>query len=192
MSNYKIILLDLGGVVFQSTGISNEAIDWQIITKLNKKYRTELDLGEGSLTDFLADYNNLTHQSLTSELFLKNLFDTLTINTALISMLQRRSNIIIVSDNYRESIAYISKRYHFDKWAIKQIYSFEYKLYKSNPAFFKRLLKDLKEYKTEELLFIDDSTSKLESAAKNGIKGILYQNNEQIKKVLEQYDSGAF
>jgi len=69
----------------------------------------------------------------------------------------------------------------------RQFYSFDYQMHKSNPDFFKRLLNDLEDYDIENLLFIDDSLSKLESAAKNGIQGILFQNNEQVKKVFEKF-----
>lgn len=51
-------------------------------------------------------------------------------------MVQRVSSIVIVSDNYRENIEYISEKYEFSKWAERQFYSFDYKIEKSNPLFF--------------------------------------------------------
>lgn len=36
------------------------------------------------------------------------------------------------------------------------------------------------------MVFIDDSIRKIESAAKSGIKGILYESNEQIRKALSR------
>ena len=185
MKLYKIILLDLGGVVFQSTGVSNSKIDWAIISALNNKYGYDLNVGKNKFPDFLKEYNELTKQHLTGKEFLKEVFDTLEINLELIKMLKEQSEIIIVSDNYRENIEYISNRYDFKSWAKKQIYSFDYKMEKSNPEFFKTLVVELSDYKAEEMLFIDDSIRKIESAAKNGINGILYKNNEQIKKELK-------
>ncbi|MEM8528560.1 MAG: hypothetical protein AAGG68_28235 [Bacteroidota bacterium] len=157
MRNRKITLLDLGGVVFQSTGISNNEIDWTIISQLNDQYGARMDLGEDVFSDFLSEYNQLTKNSLEGELFLEKVFDTLEFNTALIDFLRKRSNIIIVSDNYRENIAYISKRYHFDEWSIRQVYSYDYQMHKSNPNFFKCLLDDLEDLQYEDLVFIDDS-----------------------------------
>ncbi len=186
MRKIKAVLLDLGGVVFQSTGISNKKINWKIISQLNHKYGYELNIGMvDSFPKFLKEYNTLTNQKLEGKDFLKFVFDTLEINKELIELLQSAYKIIIVSDNYRENIAYISKRYHFSNWAIQQIYSFNYKMAKSNPVFFQKLLKDIT-YQKEELIFIDDSQSKLDSAAKNGIQGFLYQNNEQIKEALKK------
>ncbi len=187
MNNHKITLLDLGGVVFQSTGTSNNTINWKIISALNNKYGHDLNIGANRFPDFLKEYNELSKQNLTGGEFLKEVFDTLEINTELIEYIRQHSEIIIVSDNYRENIEYISKRYNFKSWAIKQIYSFDYKMVKTDPKFFPRLLTELDEYKIEDLLFIDDSIKKIESAAKSGIKGILYQSNEHIKKALGSF-----
>lgn len=185
MNKRKVFLLDLGGVVFQLAGRSNAHIDWKIIWELNSKHGAAMDLGGNGFAAFLMEYNHLTNQNLEGETFLELVFDTLDFNKELVDFLKERRDIIIVSDNYRENITYISKRYDFASWSIKQFYSFDYKMYKSNPAFFKQLLHDTKEYKTEHLLLIDDSESKINSAAQNGIKGILYQNNEQIKEALQ-------
>lgn len=178
----KITLLDLGGVVFQSTGSSSDKIKWDIISQLNKKYAPELDRGVDKFSQFLLEYNRLTAQSLSGEMFLEAVFDTLSFNHELIKFIRQQSDIIIVSDNYRENIAYISKRYYFDQWAIQQIYSYEYQMVKASPAFFQRLLEELDEYSAEQLLFIDDNQKNITHAAQFGIAGILYQNNEQLKQ----------
>jgi HAD superfamily hydrolase (TIGR01509 family) len=185
--NKKLTLLDLGGVVFQSTGKSNERIKWETITLLNGKYGNELNVGKDLFYNFLKEYNEITNQKLSKEGFLKAVFDTLEINSELIEIVRAESDIVIVSDNYRENIAYISERYNFKSWSIGEIYSFDYELEKSNPNFFKRLLKELKEYDKEQLLFIDDSPNKIKSATENGIEGILFENNEQVRKDLKKY-----
>jgi HAD superfamily hydrolase (TIGR01509 family) len=184
MKQKRITLLDLGGVVFQSTGISNEKINWTIISQLNHKYGPELDIGKDRFPDFLREYNSLTEQNLIGKEFLKEIFDTLEINKELIELIRKESEIIIVSDNYRENIEYISKRYDFESWSIQQIYSFDYQMIKKNPSFFKRLIEEVKGYEVVEMLFIDDSIKKIESAAKSGIQGILYKNNGQVKEEL--------
>ncbi|MEZ4883953.1 MAG: NIF family HAD-type phosphatase [Chitinophagales bacterium] len=182
MKPQKITLLDLGGVVFQSTGTSNEKINWEIIHQLNHKYGRDLYVGVSKFPDFMGEYNELTQQSLLGEEFFQLLFNTLKINTELIEFIRKDSEIVIVSDHYREAIEYISKRYAFDTWAIHQIYSFDYKIVKSNPLFFKKLLEQINEYEKESMVFIDDSPHKIESAAKNGIRGILFESNEQVKR----------
>ena len=184
MNQKSIVLLDLGGVVFQLSGSSNKKINWDIIWELNAKYGADMDLGGDGFPNFLSEYNTLTNQELHDTEFLEYVFDTLDFNQELIDRLREQRDIIIVSDNYPENIAYISKRYDFASWSIKQFYSYDYKMYKSNPEFFKKLLEDLKGYNLTDMIFIDDSESKLQSAAQNGIKGVLYKNNEQLKQQL--------
>lgn len=182
----KIILLDLGGVVFNSTGTSNLEIDWKVITDLNHKHGFKLNIGEDVFPLFMKDYNERTRQSLSGADFLRLIFDTLSFNSELIEMLQEHFRIYIVSDNYRENIAYISQRYHFSEWSEKEFYSFDFKKIKSDPTFFQDLLEEIK-VEASELLFIDDSIRKLESAQKNGIQGILFKNNEQLRNDLKPY-----
>lgn len=129
MQHKKITLLDLGGVVFQSTGISNEKIHWETISRLNHKYGYELNVGEDKYPAFLNEN---------------------------------------------------------EKWSINQIYSYDYKMVKSNPEFFKTLLNELPQYRSNEMLFIDDSIEKIESAKKSGIEGLLYLNNAQIINELKK------
>ncbi len=186
----KIILLDLGGVVFQSSGTSNEQVNWEVINQLNEKHGTDLNIGKDKFPDFLSDYNQITQQALTGLEFLQFLHDTLSINSALIELVRAYGAIIIVSDNYRENIAYLAKRYNFENWAIHQIYSYDYQMVKTNPAFFKRLLKELSDYPKEDMIFIDDSKRKLESAALHGIQGILFENNQGVKEGLAKWDKG--
>ncbi len=182
----KITLLDLGGVVFQSSGISNHLINWKIITSLNHKYGHDLNIGKDLFPDFMKEYNSLTNQSLAGAEFLVAVFDTLEFNSALVEMVGEDSEIIIVSDNYRENIAYISERYNFSSWATQQIYSFDYQMEKSNPLFFKRLLNEINDYDLDQLVFIDDTPKKIESAKANGIKGILFEGNAVVRKALNE------
>jgi len=179
----KTVLLDLGGVVFNSTGVSNEKINWTTITELNHKYGFQLNIGEDVFSDFLADYNQMTQQKITGAEFLKLVFDTLEFNQELVDFLSIDHRIIIVSDNYRENIEYISQRYHFSNWAEQQFYSFDFKMHKSNSLFFKLLLEKIN-VDVDNLIFIDDSIKKIESAKLHGIRGILFKNNQQVKNTL--------
>ncbi|MEL6989165.1 MAG: HAD-IA family hydrolase [Bacteroidota bacterium] len=181
----KVVLLDLGGVVFESTGISNEIIDWKIISELNNKYGADLNKGETTVDQFLKEYNNRTKQHLDIQLFLKSIFDTLKHNESLIKRLSVLP-IYIVSDNYRENIAYISERYSFNEWASNQFYSFDLALEKTDHRFFPRLLKEI-DFPPHELLFIDDSIDKISNAIAVGINAIHFRGNTDLFKKLEPY-----
>lgn len=180
----KTILLDLGGVVFNSSGNSNAQINWSIINELNHKYGHALNIGQPVFDLFMAAYNEKTDQSIAGHDFLRLVFDTLKFNQSLIDMLSHYP-IIIVSDNYRENINYISKRYHFSKWAVKQYYSFDLELEKSDPTFFPKLL-NLINKPAKEFLFIDDSIKKIRNAREAGINSVQYLNNDSLRSELEK------
>lgn len=176
----KNVLLDLGGVVFNSTGVSNSKIDWKTISQLNKKYGHQLNLGNISVEPFLEEYNQITNQSLTKTDFLKNIFDTLSFNQKLIEFLQERfENIFILSDNYRENIEYISNRYFFKDWSQSEFYSYDFKMTKSNPQIFQLVLDKLG-LTSKEVFFVDDDSGNIANAKKMGIEGICFQNNIQF------------
>ena len=179
MNQKPICLLDLGGVIFQSTGESNDEINWPVISKLNYIYGHDLNIGKDVFPDFIKAYNLRTGLNLDGELFLQFIWETLKYNKELVDGLKASYDIVIVSDNYIENIDYIADRYDFDSWAIDQYYSFDFELEKSDPQFFERLIKEAG-WKGSELIFIDDSQSKLDSAAQQGIKGFLFKNNEQL------------
>jgi hypothetical protein len=180
----KTILLDLGGVVFNSSGDSNAQINWSIINELNHQYGHALNIGKSVFDLFMASYNEKTNQCITGSDFLRLVFDTLNFNQPLIDMLSHYP-IIIVSDNYRENINYISKRYHFSKWAVEQYYSFDLELEKSDPSFFPKLL-NLINKPTKEFLFIDDSIKKIRNAREVGINSVQYLNNDSLRSELEK------
>jgi HAD superfamily hydrolase (TIGR01509 family) len=180
----KNILLDLGGVVFQSTGISNERIHWDIITQLNHRYGHQLNIGEDLFATFMRDYNALTAQQLSGQEFLEAVFDTLAFNHELVDFLQKSYPINILSDNYRENIAYISQRYHFDRYFKRQFYSFDFALTKNDPEIFRKVIQAL-DVPAEDFIFIDDSPRKLDSALAVGLKGIQFRDNAQFFADLE-------
>ena len=174
-----ILLLDLGGVVFQSTGISNSVIDWSVISQLNQVYGHRLNLGHDLFPAFLSDYNQLTKQNLNGESFLSQLFDTLRVNQELIDFLQSRFRLFLCSDNYRENITYLAERYEFATWTAGQFYSFQYELCKSDPALFQQILTELAEPGSSVYL-LDDDPNNLRVAATFGIQGVQFMNNEQV------------
>jgi FMN phosphatase YigB (HAD superfamily) len=83
----------------------------------------------------LAEYNAATNQQLTDQEFLEAIWDTLEMNTELVDYLNARYDIIVVSDNYRENIQYVAKRFDFASWATRQIYSYDYGSSKKSQPF---------------------------------------------------------
>jgi FMN phosphatase YigB (HAD superfamily) len=183
-NSIKTILLDLGGVVFNSSGVSNNQIKWSVINELNHQYGHALNIGQPVFDLFMAAYNEKTDLSISGSDFLSLVFDTLKFNQSLIDMLSHYP-IIIVSDNYRENINYISKRFHFSKWALDQYYSFDLELEKSDPTFFPKLL-ELLQNPAKEFIFIDDSIKKIRNAREVGISAVQYLDNDSLRSELEK------
>lgn len=181
----KVVLLDLGGVVFNSTGKESSKINWSIISKLNEKYGYDLDIGKDLFSNFLEEYNQETNQNLEEEDFLKSIFDTLDFNNELVNFLKEKFKIVILSDNYRENINYISKRYNFSDWAYKEFYSFDFGKIKSDKSLFLDVLEKLDE-KPENCIFIDDYEINIKNAKELGINGILFENNKKVFEKINQ------
>ena len=182
----KITLAYLGGVVFNATGESNEKINWTVISQLNHKYGHGLNIGKDLFPTFMKEYNIRTGLNLSGPAFLKAVFDTLEFNSELVEMVGGDREIIIVSDNYRENISYISQRYNFASWATEQIYSFDYQMEKVDPLFFEKLLNELIDYDLDQMIFIDDSPRKIERAKAHGINGILFESNAGVRTALQE------
>ncbi len=180
----KHILLDLGGVVFQSVGRSNARINWPVITALNVQYGHQLNLGEDVFPAFLAAYNEQTSQSLSGPAFLESVFDTLEINQPLLDFLQPLGPIYILSDNYRENIEYIAERYRFGDWAVEQFYSYGFGRTKEDPELFRQVVQRM-DVPLKELIFIDDSPRKLAVARTCGIRSIQFRDNAQLFRELK-------
>ena len=67
MMNRKITLLDLGGVVFQSTRKTTRQVKWEIIRELSDRYGFELNIGKDKFPKFLSEYNEITNQNLSEK-----------------------------------------------------------------------------------------------------------------------------
>ncbi len=178
-----VILLDLGGVAFSSTGIDIPGIEWKIISALNYKYGSEMCVGKNAFPAFLKDYNSQMNLDWSGDKFLVEIWKTLTFNHELVYDVLADYNIYIASDNYKENIDYISPIYKFPEWSLKQYFSCDLKCEKGDIMFWKKLLKDI-DIPASQLLLIDDSDYKLNAAAQVGIDGILFKDNNQLAEQL--------
>jgi len=178
-THYRHVLLDLGGVVFQSTGVSNPVIHWDIISGLNNKYGHRLNVGEDLFPSFMMDYNKMTNQQLSGQLFLEEIWNTLDFNRELVDFLNQRFEVHILSDNYRENIEYMTERFSIPSWSKNQFYSFDFKKEKTDPSLFTDVLSKLG-LNSDDVFFIDDSPKKISTAADRGISGLLFEGNEKM------------
>lgn len=186
MNSKPILLLDLGGVVFTSSGAYNSKIDWNIINELNEVYAHDMNIGKDVFPDFLNDYNLKKDVQLSGYEFLDHLFTTISFNEELVSFAKAHFRVFIVSDNYRENIEFINRKYHLASWAEKQFYSYNLGSVKEKAEFFHKLISELSE-PIDQMVLVDDSPLKLNSAQKTGIKSILHTGNNHTINQLERF-----
>lgn len=179
----RIILLDLGGVVFRASGRVSPQVDWEVITELNSKYGRDLDIGRDLFGQFLIEYNEKTDQQLSNDEFFQAIYGVVDFNWELLEFLKKRFEIIILSDNYRENIEYISPRCRFSEWAMAEFYSFDLGMTKADKALFAIVLDQL-QVSAADCLLIDDDPGNVQLAAELGINGIAFENNRQIFQEL--------
>ena len=182
------ILLDLGGVTFNSTGNDIPGINWKIISALNHKHGSRMCIGEDAFPDFLADYNRQMNMQWSGAKFLEEIWKTLTFNHELVYDILKDYDIYIASDNYKENIDYIGPRFKFSEWSKGQYYSCDLACEKGNVEFWQKLLDHIG-IPASELLLIDDSDYKLEAASRVGIDGILYKGNDELRTQLSARSS---
>jgi len=93
--------------------------------------------------------------------------------------------IFILSNNFAERTNYYSQNFHFFNIFDKVYYSWQTGFVKPDVRAYKNILKD-NNLKSEEVVYVDDSKENIESASRLGIKGILFENLEQIKEQLDK------
>ena len=186
MNKCPVLLLDLGGVVFTGPVRHSDTIDWDIIHDLNETYAHDLNIGQDVFDNFITDYNDRVGKIMTQQEFLTELFNTLHYNEELISFAREHFQVIIASDNYRENIEFINRRYDLTSWTEDQFYSYDFQMTKEDPRFFEMLLDQLS-VSPDTFIFLDDSTSKLVAAEKTGIQGIHHTSNATSIAALKRF-----
>lgn len=101
----------------------------------------------------------------------------------LIQKLRKSYKVVAFSGNIKERIEYLDKRYSLLKDFDDFVFSFDHKLSKKYPNFYKRLLETIKA-KPEECLFIDDKEKFLEMAMSLGMNTILFKDANTLTKEL--------
>lgn len=179
-----LILLDLGGVVFDYRGKQSPTINWDIVLELNSTF-SGLSLGKDTLDSYLHEYNTRTSQALSKREFLDDIWDTIEYNEELVRWLQRHFSIYILSDNYRENIEYVTERFNLDSWSEAAYYSYQFGMTKASPELFRQVIKRIGRPATD-FIFVDDSDYKLETAAQVGLRGVKHVDNESTIAALEK------
>lgn len=101
----------------------------------------------------------------------------------LIEKLSRKYNLYYLSDNVKERVDALDKKFDFLKLFKGGIFSHEVGVRKPNPKIYEFALKKSNS-RPQETIFIDDKQTMLEPAKILGIKTILFTTPEDLEKTL--------
>lgn len=192
----KLILFDLGGVVFTSgTKL--------FIKALSKRYRLPIEkleevldgpIGteyrEGKISREQFWQRVLTHlplkestDALTKEWIVH--YDLIPGMKELITELKRKYQVMYLSDNVRERVQSLDDRFKFLHWFNGGIFSHEVGVRKPDLRIYKLALKTAG-VAASEAVFIDDKPKNLTPAKALGMKIILFESVEKLKQDLDK------
>jgi len=195
-SKIKAIVFDLGGVYF-ADGTAEALKKFEKILHVSKDeldnffggrcYGRDYRLGKIGAKEFwkavreqlnleptmIRTLEEIWHSSYTRNWGMKTLVRTL----------RKHYKVAVLSDNTRERVEYLNKKYRLDKEFDCYVYSFEYGLLKPDSRLLEILLEKLQAGK-DEVIVIDNSEKNVESFRKGGVKAIRFRSVGQVKREL--------
>ena len=176
-------------IIEQNTRISAESF----LKRKRETINIFLDTMRGKYSEdeylsyLLKDTNwNISKEKL-KVLIRKNLNMPVKGTIDIIKELKDNYKLILLSDYVREWMDYIFENNIELSLFNHKYFSYDYKKLKSDEGTFKYIISDLN-IKPEETIFIDDYESNVQVANKNGIKGIIFKDAEQLRIELEKVD----
>lgn len=191
----KTILFDLGGVLF-TNGTK------KFITDISVRYNLDSNLVQNVMDGNIG--SQYREAKITRDEFWKLVLEKLQINENIDTLekewingyelisgtkdivfeLKKKYKTYYLSDNVKERVEAIDRKYHFMEWFDGGVYSHEVGVRKPDPKIYEFVLKK-SQTQPEEAVFIDDKPSALEPAQKMGIKTILFISSEDLRDRLE-------
>ncbi|MGD0329980.1 MAG: NIF family HAD-type phosphatase [Nitrososphaeria archaeon] len=101
----------------------------------------------------------------------------------LIRKLRKCYKVAVLSDNTKERVEYLNRKYNLDKEFDCYVYSFEHGMLKPNKRLLKILFQKLN-VKDDEVIIVDNSTVNVEFFRKFGVQTILFKSVGQVKREL--------
>ncbi|MBI4894994.1 MAG: HAD family phosphatase [Candidatus Aenigmarchaeota archaeon] len=192
----KCIIFDWGNVIkfydndkFRNIISRRFNIDKELFKQVELKHRLKNDFGKITTEQYIEAIENelgIDKKEYSKLLFSKNFSNINKDLIKIIKNLKKNYKIFVLSNNNesaKKSITSHKIEHLFDKI----LFSYEVKIKKPDPRFFRKLLKGTK-LKLFECVFIDDREDNVIEAMKLGMKGIIYTSNKKLLKDLK--DSG--
>lgn len=190
----KVLLFDLGGVVFENgTKL--------FITEFSEKYNLGREFVESIINGKLGD--DYREGKITRDEFWDKVVKQLGISAnideleeawiskytliketkEIIDELKEEYKLYYLSDNVRERVEKISNKHNFLEWFEGGIFSHEVGIRKPHPGVYKAAIEKIG-VKPEEIVFIDDKEKNLPPAETLGMSVLLYSTPHQLREDL--------
>lgn len=196
----KNVVFDIGNVLveyFPSKEVEKFKTNENKIWDAKKLYATDINYrkylnGLISVDEMLQDCNN-KYKGFSVEfdlLLIKNkqkyMMHEMKENTRLLENINNKYMTYLLSNIAKESFEYIYENFRFAKIVKGGIYSYVENISKPEPKIYQILIERYNLH-PEETIFIDDKIKNIEEAEKLGIKGILYNKEENdLRELLEK------
>ena len=194
---FKNLIFDFGGVILKhKTTIMEEiisqlfSVSFKQASEIWLKYKVLLLTGEITSSQFLRQLKTSflsplsVHQLLTEwkRLYQEKAKGVNWDLLALIKKLKRSYQVFLFTDIIDVHDAFNRQRHIYEVFN-RVFKSYEEGLSKQNPAAFTNLLNKIRA-KAQDCLFIDDLEANVTQAKNSGMKGIVFKDNQQLKKNL--------
>lgn len=191
---FKLILFDLGGVVFTNGTkkfmtdisaryqISSDIISNVLDGEIGTKYR-EGKIERNEFWELVLE--NLPLKESVDDLEKEWIGDYELIpgTKDIIEKLRDKYKVMYLSDNVKERVNKLNEKFDFISWFEGGIFSHEVGVRKPNPKIYDFALKK-GEALPQETIFIDDKPKMLKPAIEMGITGLVFETSEKLTKEL--------
>ncbi len=191
---YKLILFDLGGVVFtngtkkfiadisQRYGIGSEEVLNILDGVIGTKYR-EGKIGREEFWKLVLEALPLKESVDDLEKEWIGNYELIPGTKVIIEKLRDKYKVMYLSYNVKERVDKLDQKFDFVSWFEGGIFSHEVGMRKPNPKIYEIALQ-MGNVKADESVFVDDKLKMLEPAKAMGMTGLVFESPEKLGKDL--------
>ena len=197
-SKIEWVAFDLGGVLFaEGTGAFIRTFPEEqrdlVSEILRNPYSKDLRRGLVAESVFWEAAETKLPEGWDPERFRTGWYDAYTLDAPMLRLVQRlhgHVRLAIFSGNIGSRVRYLDEKYGFRRFFEREIYSYDHRSTKPDPAFVEVLLRELG-CAPEAIAYIDDKQSALDPALARGVNGILYRSGDMANVTQRLASLGA-
>jgi len=190
---YKALLLDFDGVLspegtFSEIYASKFNIDLETMLPFFKRMGSTVTIGKGDLKEMLAEVKDSWKWESSVDDLLTFWLESDTdidpeIKDLALQFKEKGASLYLTTDQEKYKGNFIWKQRGLSDWMDGKFISYEIGFTKKSPEFFEHIMYSL-QLTPSEILFVDDSISKIESARSVGIEAVHYHSISDLRKHL--------